>query len=243
MVNGPFLVSATNINRTNSVDLNQPNNIRRNCYIQFLVLPEPKLRVLHGSSQPRLTEAVDEKGNSLLGGVNMNEGMQPAYSWIWNMQCYLTPPEEAGKKIARLKGTMRFTIQTRAESASIEDLAQKNVEKVVGGRRFIFKEMAQKDQFYIVKMTLYRGGWAMADWNSVYNCNIFRLSDGAGQFLQRTSTNPRGGGGDTMEIEVQFQKQNWNGVVTGAPVKLTWDVPVESKEITVPFDFADLPLP
>jgi hypothetical protein len=56
--------------------------------------------------------------------------------------------------------------------------------------------------------------------------------------------NGGGGGGDSMEINLQFQKQNWNGGQSaGDPVKLVWEVPVETREVVVPFEFVDLPLP
>ena len=47
-----------------------------------------------------------------------------------------------------------------------------------------------------------------------------------------------------MDVDIQFQRQNWNGTENaGEPVKLLWEVPVETKEIAVPFEFTDLPLP
>ncbi len=48
-VSGPFLVSATYIHTNNSRDLNQPANVTRNCNVQIMVCPEPKMRVLQGS--------------------------------------------------------------------------------------------------------------------------------------------------------------------------------------------------
>jgi len=60
----------------------------------------------------------------------------------------------------------------------------------------------------------------------------------------RLGNGSSGGGPDQMDIDIQFQRQNWNGTENaGEPVKLLWEVPVETKEISVPFEFTDLPLP
>ena len=65
VISGPFLVVCASINRSHSIDLNQAKNVRRTCTVQFMIYPEPKMRVLQGTHAVRIEEAVDENGNTL----------------------------------------------------------------------------------------------------------------------------------------------------------------------------------
>jgi hypothetical protein len=246
VTSGPFMVCATTINRRNYVDLNQPQNIQRNCSVQIMVLAEPKIRVLQGSWAARIDQAVDEKGNSIAMPLAGNEGiMNPGNSWMWNMTCNLVPKSGGGEKIARLKGSGHFLVQTRAESAEIPDVqSAKNVTRALGGKQLILKELRKTaDNAYEAHVSLQ--GWAPAEWNLMFN-NTLKLVDAKGNALLREMPNMTAGGanGQPMEMKIPFKRTMWNnGEVAGDPVKLIWEVPTETKEVTVPFEFTNLPLP
>jgi hypothetical protein len=90
-------------------------------------------------------------------------------------------------------------------------------------------------------ITLYRAGWTprMSGIYMMYPQQTFRLVDERGMPLMRLGNGNSGGGPDQMDIDIQFQRQNWNGTENaGEPVKLLWEVPVETKEVSVPFEFA-----
>jgi hypothetical protein len=244
---GPFLFTATHINTHRSVDLNQPNNVARNCNLQILVFVEPKLRVLQGSYVAKIDEAVDEKGNSLLGVQRtIPETMQPPSNWYWGLSVQLSPPAEGGQRIAKLKGSSRFVVQTRAEKAEIADvLVAKNVVRVVGGRRFRLREVRKSGESYIAQITIYRTGGTANEWMLMYPYSIFKLVDAKGNPLLRTSNaGGGGGGGDESTINLTFQRQMWQGGQNAdEPAKLIWEVPTESRDMRIPFEFRDLPLP
>ena len=247
VVSGPFLFTANMINSHRMIDLNQPGNATRNCNIQMLVFVEPKIRVLQGSYLARIEEAVDENGKTLVGAPRVvSEAMQPPSNWYWNLSISLMPPADAGQKIASLKGKARFIIQTKAEKAEIADvLSARNVAKVVGGKRFTLKEVRKAGESYVVQMTLYRSGWSANEWMLMYPYNIFRLEDAKGNRLMRTgNAGGGGGGGDEANVNLTFARQAWQcGESAGEPAKLLWEVPTESKEVLVPFEFKDLPMP
>jgi len=246
VISGPFLVGCGYINRSQSIDLNQAKNVRRNCTVQFMIYPEPKMRVLQGTHTVRIEEAVDEKGNSLaIPGLPPDMAFNPN-TWPWNMSASLMPQVNTGKEIAQLRGSGRFIIQTRAEQAEIGDIQNaRAVTKVVAGRRFTLKEVRRQGNQYVAMLTLYRAGWTPNEWNyMMYPQQTFRMVDARGVPLMRLGNGNSGGGVDQMDIDIQFQRQNWNGTENaGEPVKLLWEVPVETKEIAVPFEFRDLPLP
>ncbi|MCY2951878.1 MAG: hypothetical protein NTU53_07855 [Planctomycetota bacterium] len=246
-VSGAFLFTAANVNTHRAVDLNQPGNVSRVCSIQMLVFAEPKIRVLQGSYVAKIEQAVDEKGNSLVGVPRaVSESMQPPSNWFWNLSVSLQPPAGVGQRIAKLKGTVRFIVQTRAEKAEVGDvIGARNVTKVVGGKRFTLKGVRKQGELYVVQMTLYRSGWTANEWMLMYPYNVFKLVDGKGNPLLRTSNaGGGGGGGDEANVNLTFRRQNWPGAEDGGePAKLVWEIPIESKEMVVPFEFRDLPMP
>jgi hypothetical protein len=245
VISGPFLVVCAYINRSNSIDLNQVKNVRRNCNVQFLIYPEPKMRVLQGTHSVRIEEAVDEKGNSLAIPAFVPD-MSYSNTWPWNLNASLMPQVNSGQRIAKLRGSGRFVIQTRSEQAEIGDVqGARGVTKTVAGKRFTLKEVRKQGNQYVAMVTLYRAGWTQSEWNyMMYPQQTFRMVDEHNVPLMRLGNGNSGGGPDQMDIDIQFQRQNWNGTENaGEPVKLIWEVPVETKEIGVPFEFTDLPLP
>jgi hypothetical protein len=246
VVNGPFMVSATYINRSHYADLNQPNNVRRNASVQLLVYAEPKLRVLQGTYNARIDEALDEAGNSLVPPGVSHDGLQPNSNWVMNLNCSLTPTEQTGNRIARLKGAGRFLVQTRSETAEVVDvLNARNVSRTVGGKRFTLKEVRKNgESSYQATITLYRAGWNLAEWNYMYPYSNFRMVDAAGRSLARVTASGQGGGQDQTDVTIQFQRSSLaGGEASGEPVKLVWEVATETREVVVPFEFKDLPLP
>ena len=245
VISGPFLVVCASIHRSHSIDLNQVKNVRRSCNVQFMIYPEPKMRVLQGTHMVRIEEAVDEKGNSLaIPGLAPDMSYNPN-TWPWNLTASLMPQVNTGQRIARLRGSGRFVIQTRSEQAEIGDVQNaRGVTKVVAGKRFTLKEVRKQGNQYVAMITLYRAGWTQGEWNYMMYPQPFRMVDEHGVPLMRLGNGNSGGGPDQMDVDIQFQRQNWNGTENaGEPVKLLWEVPVETKEIGVPFEFRDLPLP
>ncbi|MGE5611143.1 MAG: hypothetical protein ACM359_17970 [Bacillota bacterium] len=245
VVQGPFLLLASQINGSRAIDLRQPNNVSRECHLQLLVFVEPKVRVLQGSFVARIDQALDEKGNSLMAQRLTPDGMQPVVNWYWNLSIPLSPPANAGQRIAKLKGSARYLIQTRAERAEISDvLTAKNVTKTVAGRRFLLREVRRNGDLYTAHLILYRAGWTPAEWSLLYPYNFFKLEDAKGHPLYRVPRAGGGGGGEQLDITLSFRRQTWqDGEDLGEPAKLVWEVPTESKTVTVPFEFNDLPLP
>lgn len=242
---GAFAVAALHITRNHSVELNSKENIRRSCSLQLMVLPEPKVRILQGSTMALLTEAVDENGKSLLGAAMMIDQMQAPYSPVWYTHCQLQPPAEAGQRIA-LRGSLRFVVQTRVETGRVENpLAAKNVETIVAGRRFVLKEMVRKGEMYTAKISAQRSNANVNEFSGQGAPVQFRLLDAQGTPMSRSGT-PRmiSGTPELAEIEVQFQQPAaQDGQPTADPACLVWDIPIDSREVEVPFEFKDLPMP
>ena len=248
---GPFLVVAQSAYLSLNADLTS-KEVRRNCTIRFMVYAEPKVKVLKGLFSAEVEEAVDENGVQLKPQQTRAEKMATNSSWAWSLNTVLIPPATVGERIERLKGSGRFVIQTRSEKVEVEDLLNaKNVIKTIENNRLIIKEVKAAGDTYTVHVALERtgggdGGAAAlaADWNENNLANTLRLVDANGDLLTRRNYASGGATEEQVSINLIFSRQDWNGNISaGEPVKLIWEVPTETAEISVPFEFRDLLLP
>jgi hypothetical protein len=47
-----------------------------------------------------------------------------------------------------------------------------------------------------------------------------------------------------LSMEITYMRGNGpDGRPTGDPVKLEWEIPTETRDLTIPFEYTDLPLP
>ena len=235
-ISGPFMVVVGQIRTYRSVDLNQPRNVSRSTSLQLRVYVEPKVRVLQGASIATVLEAVDEKGNSLVVPGARNDGMHSSGTWLWHLHAPLMVQADSGRQLARLKGEARFVVQTHSQRAEIPDvLNARNVSRTAGGRSLAIKEIVQLNGMYIVYVNVQRE----SEGTLFYPMSSFRLVDAAGRALRMINQPVPSGG----QIELRFQGSPSDGEVVGPPAKLIWEVPLESREVIVPFEFGNLPLP
>jgi hypothetical protein len=246
VTSGPFLIVANRIYRSNSVDLGNPGNVQHDFNISLAVFAEPKLKVVQSTYNVNVEEAVDDKGNSLVSNDRMYAGMNASQQWMWNVSARLNYPENAGKTIARIKGSLKFLVQTKSETLDVPDiLTVKNLNKTVAKRRMLIKEVKKNGEQYEVAMTIYRDGLSPAQWSAVLNPGYtVRLLDKEGRPLTSSGW---GGGSNDQEANYtwNFNRNVWNGQQTklGEPHRLVWEIPTETRELEARFEFKDLPLP
>ncbi len=242
-IHGPFLITATHITRSSVVDLAQPRQLPRTCDVFFLAHAEPKLRVLLAQNEVEIEEAVDESGRSLAAQEASGQGIQTGVSGFWNLRTSLLPQPQS-QRVAVLRGKARFLIQTRSDQAVIEDvMAARNVERSAAGKRFVLKEARRVGDGYEVILTLYRAGFHPSEWNLFLPQYGFRLLDEQHEALLLSGVATRGGA-EQADFTLRFQRRSWSGSdAAGEPRSLVWEVPVETREVVVPFEFRDLPLP
>lgn len=255
-ISGPFLVAATHVTRTHYLDLQPAGAVRRDCRITMSVFPEPKLRVLQGSMSVRITEAADEKGNSLAPPTPFSDYLATRTDWVWSVYASLQPQPDGGNRIARLKGSARFVLQTGSERAEFGDVLEaRNAVRTAGGRRMALNEVRPEGTGrYRVSLTLYRTGLsgpAEFGWIGSYNNLDVRLVDAEGHALVKEQTTPQSSTTEAVVLNITFRRPTVEappgakveGPPVGEPAKLVWEVPTEMREVIVPFEFADLPLP
>lgn len=266
VVSGPFLVAATEVSRSQRLtpaadaegrpvgDAGRSDEFA----VQLVAMAEPKLSVLRGPDVLRLEEAIDDRGNPLLPtGVRPGEsaGESPVGRGMWVYRVQLKYPAEPGKRIARLKGSATFAVQTAAEQIEVADLMRardverklKDVRVAVGGVRRL-----DERQEYELKVVLYyegppesgRGRWAQVQRKFYEMQSRMRVLDADGQALERRGFGSRVNG-DEVEMTVRFGPsfRARDRRRSGDPANLVWQVPTASKDVEVPFEFRDLPMP
>jgi hypothetical protein len=202
------------------------------------VIPEPKLHVIGASNFDWLRECVDDKGNSLMpAGVNQRffRPMARRREWWWPLQVTLMPTRQIGTKIARLRGQLDFTAQTRSETVEIDDITHaRDVTKSVGDVTLTVQSCQKTNLNYQLTLTLQ--GVALGDALLQDFLSSAELVDDEGQTVRRQSfgTTPTPNG---VVINVVFLPS------MTMPSKLRWERTLEQKKLSVPFELDDLPLP
>jgi len=251
---GPFVVSVTEVHRFRTVDLTGMRGTDERFGLQVMVNAEPKVMVAQMSGM-EVTEAVDDAGHSLLPVARPGRGV-PGMFFRGNVRAgqqidvpLQYPAADAGKKIARLRGDVKVAVGQNVERFQIDDpLGAMKVSHALPGRGIEVQITKMSDDAFTVKVTLKRGNLPQEQWMAMTNRAFdIALEDADGH---RMTTNGwgGGGGGDEFNFTGQFTRNlmRVNGgrpQKTGQPVRLVWDVPTKVKNITVPVEFKDLPMP
>ena len=216
------------------------------------MLVDPKLRVLRAAYTPEVMTAKDENGNSLIrGGFARGEDYRSASwgaTWSWDFSVPLVHAPETGKKIALLKGTLRFLVQEKSDVWEIPDIASvKNAERIIPIGKYIVQELKKNGkENYELKIAIEHDRNIvthqnmLTDWSGLQAA--IRLVDAEGRSYQ-TSGGGGGGGDGKLQYNLHFFARNDAGQTPGDPVKLIWEIPTSTKEMEVPFEFRDLPIP
>ncbi|HET6250603.1 MAG TPA: hypothetical protein VFE47_23145 [Tepidisphaeraceae bacterium] len=245
-IQGPFLVVATQISRSQTEMLANGGGSSSDFSIQMMAYSEPKLHVLSSSAGVKLEIAVDDAGNSLMPTSEGNRGYYGGSGGCWNLFAQLKYPDHPGKKIARIKGTSRFLIQTKSQRIEIPDIKNvKEMTRIVGDMPVVFHEMKKTNEIWELRLSgnpqaLGNNRWAQ--FNQSVQTNLQVLDD-KGQMLEHRGMSSRGDN-NGIEFTLMFSPSlRPDGRNSSDPAKLVWEVPTASKEIEVPFDFKDLPMP
>jgi hypothetical protein len=243
---GPFVVNLLSIERRSFVNMNKPKDLTRAYTVRYVVYCEPRFRLLQGSLSAKVEEATDDAGNSLVPktAAAADAKMNFATSWAFPIDAQLDYPKEGATKIAELRASAKFVVQTKSEVIELADpLTSKDVTKVVGGRKVTIREVRRGPEEYEARVTFGRGEVPANQWEqTVFPGNALRLIDAAGKANVAHGFG-MGGKADESTYIFKFEKEPPGGSRIGKPVKLTWEVPTQTREVPVTFEFSDLPLP
>jgi hypothetical protein len=254
VVAGAFLVTANQLTRSQTVDLAAAGDppVQDEFGIHLTALAEPKVRVLGVAPTVRLEAADDDHGNSLLppapppnpaedvaGTVYAGEGN---YSLFAALKYPATNP---GKRIARLRGSAAFAVQVASEKLDVPVKQLAATTRTIKGVKVTFGELAKVGEGWQLKVTASTPEPSPA-WQEIQASLVPRLRvlDAAGQPLDQHGFETDGGV-DGVRLTLTFGPSHRpeDGRPSGDPVRLAWEIPTRTREVTVPFEFKDLKLP
>lgn len=243
---GPCLIVPMNVSSNMQYNANYTYNLS----LQLSVMVEPKLHIV-GSFQPNwLRECVDEKGQSLVRpepnqGFFYNNGPQ---QWIKTINANLTPAADMGMKIARLKGELDFEVQTKSEVIIIDNIqSAHNVSRHVAGNTFTVQQFHSEGTQYVLDLQV-AGPLALPNSQFMqYSMNgLFRLLDDNDQSLQQMGGSQNMDGRGEITLNLRYMANvGWrppNAPPVGTPRKLEFEITTETRPMSEPFEFDDLPL-
>jgi hypothetical protein len=242
-VEGAFLIVANQIAYTRTRVLGAGNREQTRFGINLSVYPEPKITVLSGGANVHLDEVVDDQGNSLVPKARAPGFM--TYSGFGGFNLYAAlqyPAKNPGKRIARFKGSTTFVVQTKMHDFQIENLADLHeLSTNVNGMTVTFHELKINNDQCELHVGVPQSSMSNPQWANLTNQiqTRLRLLDAQGnEFAHRgMGTNIDG---RSVEFTIQFGSNN--GDRAHKPARLVWEIPIESREITVPIRFTDIPL-
>jgi hypothetical protein len=239
VVQGPFLIVANQISRSQSIELGLNGAERSDFSVQMCIYPEPKIVVVRVNGMLDIQEAVDDNGNSLLGPLAERSPVFIGGPTGIPIDARLSWPKNPGKRIVRLVCSTTFELQTKSQKLEIADiLTAKEQTQTLGGSTVSFKGIHKNGEMWELQLS----ASTSAPLQQMMQ-NRLQLLDSQGRPLERRGMSGQGDAGQ-MTFHLLFAAGRRPGAEqTGDPSRLVWDVPVETKPVPLQFEFRDLPMP
>ena len=268
IVRGPFVVIATALERTRSVALvgdapeNSPPAARDEAILDFVVFADPKLRVMGVQGAPIFISegewqirSADEEG---VWGVRSRQQGQPFLEWRFRARCKL-PPDARRTPPFAARATKLLVTTNSAEWVIPDVSAAKDASKEVplagGQRRYMVNAVTASgntrnrpgQETYAVNLSVTgigvtKGRWS--GWPPLTAADIvgsFRLVDSA-----KHDYRPQGYELKNETFTGTFSNDRGRASgprATGPAEEAIWKLPTEIRMVSMPVDFAALPLP
>jgi hypothetical protein len=239
---GSFMLVTHGVTSRFDTDLIGSRPPSRDLAVSMTVYAEPKLSAYRIAPVATVEQAVDENGVSLLSPRDPNAdrwGGQRQSNWRGDVQCRLLFPKNAGQRIARLKGYVSVVTAGKPETITIKDpLKARNLDNKVDGQLVRLVQLQkQGSNSYRAQFATDANSPVAKEWDNIRN--VATLHDANGRKFQDSGTSLGGGRANSIEFGLYFNGES--GIGAPAEMKVTW--PTAIKEIRVPFEFSDLPLP
>lgn len=257
---GPALCLMTNLSRRTQIQFGPGQQPNYTFNATMTVMVEPKIRIGSWNAIPTLEEAVDDKGNNLLPKDKSQPSRQSTsavYRQTQNQAGYTItldyPADNPGTRIARLRGKATMNVITRSEEIEIGDLGKQQTRTASNGARIVVRSVKPQSQNennrqWTVQVSYYRDGSDMQRFADMVQGPCLRLVDAAGNDLRyqpstRTDANENEASQTLTFFRYNRIEGNGNDTDVTEPAKLIWEVPIDSQELSIPFEFTDLPMP
>lgn len=246
-IQGPFLIVANQVSfmRTRMFGANAEQS---QFGMNLSVYPEPKLAVVRTAGGINVDKVIDDHGNSLVPTGRDQMRMFGGFGGIgaWNVYAPMDyPHKNPGTRIVRFQGSMGFVVQTDSEKIELRDLQNvRHSSRVINGLKVTFEDMKKVGDAWQLHIHIDQPNFAGAEWQEFIEGvqNRMQILDAAGNRLDQRGMSTSAGG-NVVDVELNFARGNRpDGSVTGDPARLVWEVPTQTRTLSVPVEFKDLPL-
>jgi len=248
-VSGAFLVVANEVNHERRIAVADGSSYA-NFGVKIFIYAEPKLRVL-AADELELVEAADNRGTSLLpdAGFSLVRFMDKPTAidfsrHTWRCTINLKYPDRPGSAIAHVRGSTSFVVQggsLRVDLRGLASLRQKP--QKTGGLTILIKELKQNGGAYELKMSV-RHDLLDSRWSDMNTAiDGLKITDAAGHVYSKRESSwlltPLG-----IDITTTLAPPApLPDTPVGEPFELSWEIPMAGKQVRVPFEFSNLPIP
>ena len=247
-VDGPFLIVANQLSYSRTRTFGQVQGEQTQFGMNLSVFPEPKITVLRSSGTVTLDEAIDNHGHSLVPQAAVpRNGFGGYYYGGLGLYAQLEyPKKDPGTRIVRFKGSTSFIIQTKVQRMEIPDLMHlRQTTKLINGSQITFQEMKKTaGDTYQLRLRIAQSNIGGPEWQQLVEGVQSRMQvvDSEGNPLDHRGMSSSGNN-DSIDMTLDFaHAARPDGRPTGEPAKIVWDIPTETREITLPIEFKDLPM-
>ena len=147
------------------------------------------------------------------------------------------------KTLKNVKGSFRIVLLEQAEPLEVLNiLTVHNALRKVGEHTVQIKEAVKDGEGYKVRLTIFRNGLSTQEWRRQRESQGVQLLDEKSRPLARGGFNAEENG-DQVDYEFNFFKVDPTAQAANAagdPSKLVIQLPLEPREVTVPFEFKEL---
>jgi hypothetical protein len=249
---GPCMVVAESVTETKRLRFADPRQVDSNVAISLQVFIEPKVAVMSRASSPIIEKFVDDAGHSLLDEAEQRGRIADhqlttelvSREAVFEIEVPANAIAERTRKVATLKGYLPILVQTGSERLELPDpLKAKGTTSIKGGWKIMVRDFIEDQGAYTfkfeVKRSLVQRLLGQHTWNNQLDSERIWLLDADGRPLSRS--------GETLDTD----DSTWTGEITftrtdtpaGPPAKLVWEFTTKARELRIPFEFKDLPLP
>ena len=238
-VSGPFVFALSSVKH--HLELNRDGRAERSSLdVDMTINVEPRFQFLTPLDMITLTEARDDKGNSLL-----NASSDPhVYGYFNHVFFALQYPQDPGRRITSLKGSASLAI-AHAGNDLVFDNLDEATQKTSAGLKISVGPIQTSGDYYVIPATCDRGDMTNEKFEALQTALIAAtpaLHDGKARvYFEWLKTKPKRDG-DRLTFEFRFRILKLPDHPT-APDTLLLNLPTDFQELRVPFAFKDLPLP
>jgi hypothetical protein len=239
VIDGPFLIVATQVARSETVQLGVNGARRSDFSMQMTAFAEPKIVAVQGGTMLDINEAVDDAGNSLVGNPAERRMFSFGGVGTWQLFARLAWPQHPGKRIKKIACSTSFTIQTKSQQFEIDDIINAKAKtQILGGTQISFDGISKNGDLWELRLSTNTPN----PFQQLMQDRL-KLTDAQGHQLDRRGMNEsRTNNQATYKLLFAAGRAN-DGSAVGDPARFVWEIPLETKAIPVKFEFDDLPMP